>query len=210
MSNECDTSLVGMTWETPMGEDITNPRNSEYGSIPKHVLNPLTILMKVEPTNGSTLPRENYDTGTILMISHQVMGVSPELIEVLSPYEAMLQYGEGNVLGPIAGELVSITLWEGLPIIISCTIVAPTQAVQIVKWKKTVHRVGIVDPQPALTPDAPTPDRSPRINLEQEALQDRLEQVVRSKNELSQCLEHYAMQQDHVLRLVAQICENLQ
>ena len=25
MSNECDTSLVGMTQENPMGEDLTNP-----------------------------------------------------------------------------------------------------------------------------------------------------------------------------------------
>ena len=46
MSNKCDTSLVGMTGGTPMGEDFTNPRDSEYGSIPEPVLHPWTILMK--------------------------------------------------------------------------------------------------------------------------------------------------------------------
>ena len=55
---------------------------------------------------------------------------------------------------------------------------------QIVTWKEAAHRVRIVDPDPAPTPDHPTPDRSPRINPEQEALQDRLEQVVRNENEL--------------------------
>ena len=129
-----------------MSEDLTNPRNSEYGSIPKPVLNPLTILMKVELTSGSVLPRGKYDAGTILMISHQVMGVSPELIEVLSPSEAMLLYGVGNVLGPTVGELMSTTLWEGLPVIISCKIVAPTQAVQIIEQREATCRVGIVDP----------------------------------------------------------------
>ena len=65
--------------------------------------------MKAEFTDGSALPREKYDAGTTLMISHQVMRVSPELIEVLNPYEAMLHYWEGNLLGPIAGDLMGVT-----------------------------------------------------------------------------------------------------
>ena len=73
-----------------MGKDLTYPRDSKYGSIPEPTLNPLMILLKVELANGSALPREKYDAGTILMISHQVTHVSPELIEMLSPYEAML------------------------------------------------------------------------------------------------------------------------
>ena len=193
-----------------MGEHLITLETLEYGSIPEPVLHPLTILMKVELTSGSALPREKYDAGTILMISHQVIGVSPELIEVLSPYNVMLRYGEGNVLGPIAGELMSVALWEGLPIIISCGIVAPTQAVQIVEWREATHRVGIVNPHPTPPPDPPTLDGSPRINLEKEVLQDRLEQVVRNENKLSQHLKHYAMQQDHVIRLVAEIGEKLQ
>ena len=121
----------------------------------------------------------------------------------------MLCYWEGNLLGPIAGELKGVTLWEVLLMIISCAIVAPTQVAQIVKWREAVCRVGIVDPHPALTPNHPTPDRSPRINLEQEAPQVRLEQVARNKNELSQHIEQYATQQNHVLRLVTQIDEKL-
>ena len=56
------------------------------------------------------------------------MVVSPELINVLSPYEVMLHFWEGNVMGPITGELMDVTLWEELPMIISCVIVAPVQA----------------------------------------------------------------------------------
>ena len=115
-----------------MGKDFTNPRDSEYGSIPEPALHPLMILMKVELASGSALPREKYNAGTILIISHQVMGVSPELIEMLSLYEVMLHYGEGNLLGGIVGELMGATLWEGLPMIISCAIIAPTQAAQLV------------------------------------------------------------------------------
>ena len=118
---------------TPMGKDLTIPRDSEYGSIPESALHPLKILMKMELASGSALPRVKYDAGTILMISHQVTWVSPELIEVLSPYELMLHYMERNILGPIAGGLVGVTLWEGLPIIISCAVVAPTQVAQIVE-----------------------------------------------------------------------------
>ena len=44
----------------------------------------------------------------------------------------MLHYWEGNILEPIA-ELMGATLWEGLFVIISCAIIAPIQAVQIVK-----------------------------------------------------------------------------
>ena len=63
----------------------------------------------------------------------------------------MLHYYEGNVLGLITGELMGVTLWEGLPMIISCMIVAPFQAVQIIEWREAVHRIGIVDPhQPHL------------------------------------------------------------
>ena len=64
-----------------------------------------------------------------------------------------------------------------------------------------------MDPHPALTLDHPTSDRSPRIVLEEGALQVRLEQVFRNQNELSQHLEQYAMQQDHVFRLVTQVGE---
>ena len=60
------------------------------------------------------------------------------------------------------------------------------------------------------TPDPPTPDRSSRINPEQEALQVRLEQVDRNQNELPQWLQHYSKQQDHVLGLVTQIGKKLQ
>ena len=70
--------------------------------------------------------------------------------------------------------------------------------------------VGILDPHPAPTPDHPTPDRSTRMILEQEALQVRLEQVIRNENELLQHLEHYTTQQDCVLRLVTQIGKKLQ
>ena len=78
------------------------------------------------------------------------MGVSPELIEVLSPYKVMFcNMGKGMILGPIAGELMSTTLWEGLPIIISYMMVAPNQAVQIVEWWKVNHRVGTGAPHPA-------------------------------------------------------------
>ena len=166
--------------------------------------------MKVELTSGSALPRDKYDAGTIFMISHQVTGVSPELIEVMSPYEAMLHYPEGILLGLIVEDLMGVTLLEGLPMIIICTLVAPTQVAQIVEWWEADQRVGIVDPHPALTPGHPTPDRSSRINLEQEALQVRLEQVVRHKNEISQHLEQYATHQDCVLRLVTQSGEKLQ
>ena len=136
--------------------------------------------------SGSALPRVKYDAGTILAISNQVMGISLELIVVMSPYEAMLHYMEGIFLGSTVGELMGAPSWEGLPVIISCAIIAPTQVAQIVKQRKAAHKVGNVDPHPAVTPDHPTPDRSPRINLEQEALQVRLEQVVRNENELSQ------------------------
>ena len=61
---------------TPMGKDLTNPGDSEYGSIPEPVLHPLMILMKGELATGSALPRENYNVGTSLTISHLVMGVS--------------------------------------------------------------------------------------------------------------------------------------
>ena len=71
-----------MTGGTPLGKDHTNPRISEYGSIPVPVLHPLMILMKVELASGSSLPREKYDAGMNLVISHQVMGFSPELIKV--------------------------------------------------------------------------------------------------------------------------------
>ena len=87
-----------MTGGTPVGKDLTNPRDSEYGSIPEPTLNPLIILLKVELANGSALSRNKYNAETILAISHQVMGISPELIEVISPYETMLHYWEGNVL----------------------------------------------------------------------------------------------------------------
>ena len=140
MSNECDMSLLGLTGGTPMGEDFTNPTDSEYGPIPEPILNPSMILLKVELNSESALPRDKYDAGTILVISCQVMGVSPELIKVMSPYEAMLHYWEGNLLGLIAGELMGVTLWEGLPMIISCAITAPTQVVQIVKWREVAHR----------------------------------------------------------------------
>ena len=92
MSKECDTSLLEMTWRTPMGKDLTNPRHSKYGSIPEPALNPLMILLKVEFTNGSALPRDKYDAGNILALGHQVMGISPELIKVMSPHEVMLCY----------------------------------------------------------------------------------------------------------------------
>ena len=125
--------------------------------------------MNVELASWSTLPREKYDTRTILMISHQVMGVSPELTHRgAKPYEVMLCYKEGNVLEQIEDELMSATLWEWQPIIISCTIVAPMQAVLIVEWMEAAHRVGIVDPHSTPTPDPPTLDRSSRINPEQE------------------------------------------
>ena len=70
---------------------------------------------------------------------------------------------------------------------------------QIVKWQKAAHNVGIVNSHPAPTPDHPTLGRSLRIIPEQEALQVRLEQVVRNENEVSWHLEHYATQQDCVL-----------
>ena len=63
---------------------------------------------------------------------------------------------------------MGLTLWKGLPMINSCMIIVPTQLMQIVEWREATHRVGIVDPHPALTPGHPTPDRSPRIPLEQE------------------------------------------
>ena len=88
----------------------TNPRDSEYVSIPEPTLNPLMILMKVELASGSALPREKYDAGTILAISYQVTGVSPELIKVMSPYKVMLCYWEGNHLELIVGELMGVTL----------------------------------------------------------------------------------------------------
>ena len=53
------------------------------------------ILMKVELTSGSPLPRDKYDVWTILMISHQVTGVILELTEVLSHYEVILCYHKG-------------------------------------------------------------------------------------------------------------------
>ena len=183
-----------------MGEDLTNPRDSKYSSIPKAALNPLMILMIVELTSGSALPRDEYDAGTNVMIRCEVMGVSHELIVVISPYEVMLHYWEGNLLGLIAGDLIGATLWEGLPMIISCTLIVPTEAVQIVEWREAAHRVGIVHPHPAPTQDHPTPDRSPGTNPEQEAFQDRLEQVVRNESELLQYLEQYATQQDCVIK----------
>ena len=63
------------------------------------------ILMKVE----LALPREKYDAGTILTISHQLMRVSPDPIEVLSPYYVILHYWVGNVMGPIVRELMGVT-----------------------------------------------------------------------------------------------------
>ena len=90
------------------------------------------------------------------------------------------------------------------------TFVSPHQAVQIDKWRKVAHRVGIVDPHPNLVLDHCTPERSPRINPGQEVFQVRLEQGVRNENELSQHLEQYATQEDHVLRLVIQIGEKFQ
>ena len=155
MSKECDTSLLDVTGGTPMGEYPTNPRESKYGSILEPALNPLTLLLKVELSNGSALPRDKSDAGTILAISHQVMGISPYKVIV------MLCYWEGNLLGPIVGELMGTTLLEGLPMIISHAIVSPTKAVQIVEGREATYRVGIVDLHPTLTPDHPTPDRSP-------------------------------------------------
>ena len=113
-------------------------------------------------------------------------------------------------MGSIVGDLMGATLWVGLPVIIRCTLVTPTWVAQIVEWRETAHGVGIVDPHPALTADHPTPDRSPRINLEQDVLQVRLEQVVRNENDLLQCLDQYATLQDHVIGLVTQIVEKLQ
>ena len=102
------------------------------------------------------------------------------------------------------------TLLQGLPMIISCALVSPTNAVHIVKWREAACRVGIVDPHPTMTPDHPLPEKSPRINPGQEVLLVRLEQVVRNDNESYQHLEQYATQEDHVLRLVTQIGEKLQ
>ena len=113
-------------------------------------MNLLTILLKVESASGSALPRHNYYTGTILAISHQIMGVIPNLIKVMIPYEAMLHYQEGNLLGLIAGELMGVIFWKGLPMIISCTIKATTLVAQIIKWGEAACRVGIVDAHPAL------------------------------------------------------------
>ena len=96
MSNKPDTFLMGMVWGTPLGKDPTNHRDSEYSSIPGPALNPLMILLKLELASGSALPRDKYNTGTILAISHQVMGTSPELIKVMSPYKVMLCYWEGT------------------------------------------------------------------------------------------------------------------
>ena len=59
------------------------------------------------------------------------------------------------MLGPIVGELMGTTLWEGVPVRTSCVSIAPTQVVQIVEWREAACRVGIVDPQPALQIDHP-------------------------------------------------------
>ena len=64
------------------------------------------------------------------------LGVNSELIKMLSPHKVILHYWEGNLLGPTAGKLMSATLWEGLPVIISYAIIAPTQVAQIVERGK--------------------------------------------------------------------------
>ena len=122
----------------------------------------------------------------------------------------MLFYWEGNLLGPIAGDVMGGILLEGLSVIISCTPVAPTLVAQIFEQREAAHRVGIVDPHPALMQEIPTTDRSPGINLEQEVLQIRLKQVARNESELFQHLEQYAPQQDHVIWIVTHIGKKIQ
>ena len=83
----------------------------------------------------------------MIAFSNQYADEQPHNVEILALTEICYAYKENVILVIVAGRLMSAIVWDGVPIIVSCTIASIQKVELIVRMREKARKVRIKESQ---------------------------------------------------------------
>ena len=131
------TAISSAQREVEDGQGSSTDYDS-IGSSPK--LHKLVLLMCVSNNKGEAVEPELFTQGRISKLCLSLRGhYDPFEIEILSNYEACLTFKENVTLGLVAGDLMLVEDWMGIPVVIMVIILGRNKVRAIVEARER-HR----------------------------------------------------------------------
>ena len=187
--------IVGTAISSAQREVEDGQGSTDYdsiGSSPK--LHKLVLLMHVSNYEGEAVEPELFTKGRIRELCLSSRGhYDPFEIEILSNHEACLTFKENVTLGLVAGDLMSVEDWMGIPVVITVIILGRNKVRAIVEARER-HR------------------QSPREKVFEgdKGVDEEMRQMGREKDRLEQNPSVYAEKQKELEKLAENLTDKVQ
>ena len=184
-----------------VNRENSNASGSEdINTNPGIVLNPMVLLVRVEHVDGRPIELDILtETAFKELCTYTNPSHTPYAVEILSPYEICLTYGQGITLGHVAGELMVIESWMDFPILVTVVIIKKSKVDAIVEARQKHWQIQKEKEQIELD----------KLKQGQYDKQDELDQVVTQKEKLAQQLNDNDEKQMNLLKVVEQLIEKV-